>query len=247
MSIIKKFHPTYAVLVIAIVAGLGFVALGWSGNSASAEVAPKPAPPVTSTTFPEVPNTTTPPPPDIRTIQVTAWGTKVINQAKSLSLQARGTEPGDTPETVQVNFDLCALKDTAISDTESMGSYDITVDTLRFPEDGILDSNDPSGGYEDYSLPGAIIVDNTPMVNQILTENSKPGDPVYGEAGDLVSVLRKGTCTTASVEVKRSDRNKMVFGFIYWTIPFGELRIGGGVTQLGEDGPATIRYLYEIN
>jgi hypothetical protein len=187
------------------------------------------------------------PEPDIRTIPVTAWGTKVINETNTLSLQARNTEPGDLPETVQVNFDLCALVDTAISDTKDGWTYDITVDVIRTPEDELLDGEDATGGYEEYSLPSVIIVDNTPMVNQVLAENSTPDDSIYGDAGDLVSVLRKGTCTTASVEVKRADRDELVFGFLYWTMPFGEFRIGGGVTQLGEQGPTTIRYLYENN
>ncbi len=190
----------------------------------------------------------TPPAEIIKTIEVTGWGTKVINEGQSLSLQARDTEPGDQPETVQVNFDLCALKDTAISDQDSMGSGDITVDSIKFPEDGLLDGKRGEDDYsEDYSSPRVIIVDNTPMVNKILNDNSVPGDPVYGEAGDLVSVLRKGTCTTASVEVKRTDRDKLAFGFVYWTIPFGEFRVGGGVTQLAEQGPTTVRYFFEIN
>lgn len=258
--------------IFAILGGLFF--WSYTGSSASAEVIPTTAVPRNTTTVVTTPPPTCPTGPlqgqpapagnigdcpkegpyipsqsaeSIKSISVTAWGTKVVNNSQTLSLQARGTEPGDTPQTVQVNFDLCALKDITINDTDSLGSDQITLDTLQAAEDGLLDGKDATGASEDYSPSKVLIIDNTPMVNRILTENSKPGDLVYGDAGDLVSVLRKDTCTTASVEVKRSDRNDMVFGFVGWTIPQGEFRVAGGVTQLGEQGPSTIRYLYEIN
>lgn len=256
----SMFNPLVFVAIIAVVAGLGFVTSGSSGSKASAEtpqsykeespyappapMSPK-QPPVTSTTTPEQP-TETAPSPDIRTIPVTTWGTKVVNDKGTLSLQARNTEPGDLPETVQVNFDLCALVDVVIADQDT-GDYDTTIGTIRFPEDGILDGKDDKGGYEQYSLPAVVIVDNTPMVNQVIAEPTNPGDAIQGEVGDLMPVLRKGTCTTASLEVKKDDRSKMAVGFLYWTDPFGEFRIGGGVTQLAKQGPASVSYEYEIN
>jgi hypothetical protein len=180
------------------------------------------------------------PKPDIRPLPITAWGSEVTKTDGTLTLQVRGTEAGDLPSTVQVNFDLCAKKDVVIDDTGYGGPF---VSVLRIPSDGVIMDDD----YNDYGVSSVIIVDNTPMVTVELTETSKPGDPLYGDAGDLLPVLRKGTCTTTSVEVREADRDNLIFGFAYVTIPFGEFRVDGGFTRLSEGGASQISWEYWEN
>lgn len=266
LRIKQLLNPVVILLVVAVVAGLLFVnSLPVSSASAQGNPPPpapphfvcpagsaqgKPAPgnnpakcpkePPTTTIPYNTSTTTTPPKPDIRPLPVAAWGSEVTKADGTLTLRATGTEAGDLPATIQVNFDLCAKQDVVIDDTGYGGPF---VTVLHIPTDGVIMNDD----YDDLGVPAVVIVDNTPMVNRLLTENSKPGDSVEGAAGDLLPVLRKGTCTTTSVEVKRADRNNLIFGFAYTTDPFGEFRVDGGFTRLSEGGPTQISWEYWQN
>lgn len=263
------FNPMIVFLVIAVIAGLGFVTSG-SGSKASAEVPqsvqqespyapptppkPKPVPP-TSTTIPVPPTTsTTAPAPtgdghragELVAQDVAAWGQTVANNDGTLTLKAIGRQPGDLPTTTRVNLELCAQHDTAVSDD----GWDSPIQVIGLPDDGEINSywQSPRHTYEDGMLlspPSTIIIDNS-ATHVAETSDGYPGE--YDAAGQLVQVLSRGTCAPVQVEVQTTDLSTLVVGFAHTTIPFGEWRPDGGFTRLKIGAPGlTFKFEWDVN
>lgn len=176
---------------------------------------------------------------DLITLEVATWGETIASQDSPLSLRAIGHQPGDQPDTTEINLELCAGEETPLPD----GEHD-TLDVIMLPDDGVINNAYDTPDYDktesSLTYPAhTITVDNTPT--KVVTGQMGP-DP------RLVQVLPAGVCTPVLVQVFTADLDKLVIGFAYTTVPFGEWRPNGGFTRLANGAPATsFQFTWYVN
>lgn len=175
----------------------------------------------------QVPPTTTPiVEGEIFTQKIVAWGEKATNKSGIFTLQARGEEPGDLENTITLVYDLCATQDTPLVDE----GYDEILDVVEVPSDGLFNLNNTTEDDSSllYDHDALLSIDDSVTVVEDIVEYEG------AETTHLTSVIKKGQCTSVRLQIYQKDRGRLIVGFAYTTIPFGEWRPNGDFSHTVE-------------
>lgn len=200
---------------------------GRDSSSPTPTTKAKPATTLATTTTFAVPPTTTPiVEGEIFTQKIVAWGEKAVNKSGIFTLQARGEEPGDLEDTITLVYDLCATQDTPLTDE----GYDEILDVVEVPTDGLFNLNDSTEDDSSllYDFDALLSIDDSVTVVESLPEYEG------SETMRLTSIIKKGQCTSARLQIYREDRGRLIVGFGYTTTPFGEWRPNGDFSHTAE-------------
>ena len=161
--------------------------------------------------------------PEPEVTKVVAWGQMATNKDGSATLVAKQAVAGPIPDTQQVTFDLCAVKEINLPDTGM-------VDILSLMGNEVTDTSpNPTPPSEDYHNPhypvGDILIDNTNTIVHGVTD------------GAFSRYLPAGVCANVTVVSPNYDMETAFLGFTSYDT---SVHLEGEFTRIMPGGMETI-------
>lgn len=154
--------------------------------------------------------------------KVVAWGEVATNKAGSATLVAKQAVEGPIPNTQQITFDLCAIREIPLPDT---GMVDMLMLMGNAVPDGTTPPN-PDDHNPQYPN-GNILIDNT---NTVVRED---------QFGGLGRYLPAGSCANVTVVSPDYDMETAFLGFASYQTSSG-VHLEGEFTRITPGGAVSI-------